>query len=60
MIKPFDFSRQGIKQNQGYKDDECPNCEIKDVEIEQCDYCLNWFCCQCIDEHKKNCPERDD
>ena len=41
------------------KDIGCPNCETKDVELEQCEFCLNWFCCECIDEHKLNCPERE-
>jgi len=36
----------------------CPNCGTEDVELVLCEYCLNWFCIECIDEHKRNCPER--
>jgi len=38
----------------------CPSCGTRDVELQQCEYCLNIFCCECIDEHKRHCPERDD
>jgi len=37
----------------------CPNCGKEDVELEQCEYCLNWFCILCIDEHKSECPEKE-
>jgi hypothetical protein len=38
----------------------CPNCDLEDTEPEQCPYCLNWFCFECIEEHIRECPERDD
>lgn len=42
-----------------YKENQCPNCGEKDVELEQCEYCLNLFCINCIDEHKLICPEKE-
>jgi len=41
------------------KDNTCPNCGAKSVEIVRCMDCLNYFCVECEDEHKRNCPERD-
>lgn len=41
------------------KENKCPNCGKESVELEQCKYCLNWFCISCIDEHKIECPERE-
>jgi len=38
----------------------CPNCGTEDVELEVCPYCLNIFCVECVEEHKRQCPERDD
>jgi len=57
--------RKAVKSflNQHYKQtgrvDKCPNCGAEDAEPEQCPDCLNWFCCECIDEHRRKCPERD-
>ena len=41
------------------KANKCPNCSKEDIELEQCEYCLSWFCIDCINEHKISCPERE-
>jgi len=45
--------------NMTKKINKCPNCGKEDVELRQCEFCLNWFCIDCIDEHKLECPERE-
>jgi len=51
MKARFDITKKKINK--------CPNCGKEDVELEQCKDCLNWFCIDCINGHKFECPERE-
>lgn len=44
------------------KDEQCDECgrKVEAVELEQCRYCSDCCCMQCIDDHEQEHEEDDD